>query len=210
VLASRYPAGFLRSYVRVKIATDPVYNAVFECLRHSSLPVLDIGCGVGLLALYLRERGFTPPIVGIDHDRRKVEIARRVADNDESLSFDVGDARTPFDFRGNVVLLDVLHYFTDEDQQAILRNAAAAGATVLVREAVRDGSLRYRFTYAQETLARVGGWLKAERLNFPTRETIERSFDGAFREEVQPMSGRMPFNNYLFVFRRSSAGRTNM
>jgi len=209
VLSSRYPAGFLRSYVRVKTATDPVYDAVFECLRDSALPVLDIGCGVGLLALYLRERGFSARIAGIDHDRRKVEIARKVADNDENLSFAVGDARTPFEFHGNVVLLDVLHYFSDEDQETILRNAAAAGDTVLVREGIRDGSFRYRFTYAQETLARIGGWLKAERLNFPTRETIERSFDGAFRGEVQPMSGRMPFNNYLFVFRRSSAGVTN-
>ena len=205
-LASRYPSGFLRSYVRVKTATDPVYNAVYEHLRHSKLPVLDVGCGVGILAFYLRERGFAAPISGIDHDGRKVEIARRVADGDENLSFAIGDARTPFEFQGNVVLLDVLHYFTDEDQVAILRNAASAGGMVLIRDGIRDGSFRYRFTYAQETLARIGGWLKAERLNFPTADTIEQSFNGAFRREVQPMSGRLPFNNYLFAFRRSSAG----
>jgi len=208
MLASRYPRGFLRSYVRVKTATDPVYNAVYEHLRDSKLPVLDVGCGVGILAFYLRERGFAAPISGIDHDRRKVEIARRAADGEPNLSFAVGDARIPFEFRGNIVLLDVLHYFTDEDQVAILRNAASAGGMVLIRDGIRDGSFRYRFTYAQETLARIGGWLKAERLNFPTADTIEQSFNGAFRREVQPMSGRMPFNNYLFAFRRSSAGTT--
>ena len=37
--------------------------------------VIDIGCGVGILALYLRQRGFRAPIVGIDHDARKIDIA---------------------------------------------------------------------------------------------------------------------------------------
>jgi SAM-dependent methyltransferase len=203
-IAARYPTRLLRSYARVKIATDPAYDAVFDLLRDASEPLLDIGCGVGLMAFYLRERGMRMPIVGIDHDRRKIEIARRVADGDQSVSFDLADARTPVQFRGNVVLLDVLHYFDDADQSVILRNAASAGGMIIIRDGIRDGSLRYRLTYAQETLARVGGWLKAEQLHFPTRESIETSLNGEFREEVRPMFGRTPFNNYLFVFRRAS------
>ena len=202
-IASRYPTRFLRSYARAKIATDPAYNAVFELVGNTSEPLLDIGCGVGLMAFYLRERGMRMPIAGIDHDRRKIEIARRVADGDQSLSFEVGDARRPVQFRGNVVLLDVLHYFSDADQSVVLRNAAAAGGMIIIREGIRDGSLRYRLTYVQETLARAGGWLKAECLNFPTRKSIESALDGEFREEVMPMFGRTPFNNYLFVFRRT-------
>ncbi len=209
-IASRFPTRLLRSYARVKIATDPAYNAVFELLRGASDPLLDIGCGVGLMAFYLRERGMRMPIVGIDHDQRKIEIARHVADGDQTLSFDVGDARCPMQFRGNVVLLDVLHYFGDADQSVILRNAAAAGGMIIIRDGIRDGSLRYRLTYAQETLARVGGWLKAECLHFPTRESIEKSLNGEFREEVAPMFGRTPFNNYLFVFRRASSGTANV
>src|SRR5207245_1023958 len=173
------------------------------------LPVVDVGCGVGILALYLRERGFAAPIAGIDHDARKVAMARQAARGDDTMSFSVGDARAPIEVRGNVVLLDLLHYFTDDDQVRILRNAAAAGAMVLIRDAIRDRSLRYRITYAQEALARAAGWLKAERLNFPTRNLIEGSFDGEFHRDVRPMFGRMPFNNYLFVFRRSSNGIAN-
>ena len=207
-VASHYPRGFLRAYVRGKLATDPVYSAVFDRLRDSPLPVMDIGCGIGLLASYLRSRGFDAPIVGVDHDERKVRIARQFA-SDSKTTFCVGDVRTS-DFGGNVVLLDVLHYFSDADQQAILRKASESGAMILIRDAVRDGSLRYRATYAQETFARIGGWLKADRLNFPTRPSIERSFNGTFSREVLPMFGRSPFNNYLFVFRRSSDGMTNV
>jgi SAM-dependent methyltransferase len=193
----------------VKIATDPAYDAVFNLLRETSEPLLDIGCGIGLMEFYLRERGMRMPIIGIDHDQRKIEIARRVANGDPSVSFDVGDARHPVRFHGNVVLVDVLHYFNDADQSVILRNAAAAGGMIIIRDGVRDGSLRYRLTYAQEMLSRVGGWLKAELLHFPTRESIEISLNSDFLEEVKPMFGRTPFNNYLFVFRRASSGTTN-
>jgi hypothetical protein len=158
--------------------------------------------------MYLRERGFTAPIVGIDHDARKIEIARRVAAAD-NVKFSVEDARAPIATHGNVVLVDVLHYFTSDDQAAILRNAAGAGGMILIRDAIRDGSLRYRLTYAQEALARAGGWLRAERLNFPTREAIEESVDCEFTHDVRPMFGYSPFNNYLFAFKRLNAGSTN-
>jgi len=209
-IAARYPTALLRSYARIKIATDPVYDAVFELLRSSTTPLLDLGCGIGILAFYLRERGFAAAITGIDHDQRKIEIAQSVAKGESNLSFRLGDARTSLDFRGNVVLLDVLHYFSDADQATILRHAAAAGGSIIIRDAIRDGSLRYRVTYAQEMLARIGGWLQAERLHFPTREDIERSLNGNFREEIRPMFGHTPFNNYLFVFSRSSEGTTKL
>jgi 2-polyprenyl-3-methyl-5-hydroxy-6-metoxy-1,4-benzoquinol methylase len=206
-IALRYPRGFLRSYVRAKVATDPVYAAVFEQLRGTSEPVIDVGCGVGILALYLRERGFTAPIAGVDHDAKKIEIAKRVAASD-GVTFRVSDARAPLASRGNVVLLDVLHYFTSEDQALILGNAARAGGMIVIRDGIRDGSLRYRLTYVQEALSRMGGWLKAERLNFPTRETLSGSLNGEFTVDERPMFGRSPFNNYLFVFKRASSGIT--
>jgi predicted RNA methylase len=206
-VASRYPRGFLRAYVRAKLATDPVYGAVFERLRDSKRPLMDVGCGIGLFAAYLRARGFAEPIVGIDHDARKIRVAQQFV-SDANTSFEIGDARV-FATRSTVVLIDVLHYFSDADQQAILRKAASSSAMIVIRDGIRDGSLRYRATYAQETLARFGGWLKADRLNFPTRQSIEQSFNGAFSTEIVPMFGRSPFNNYLFVFRRSSDGITN-
>jgi len=204
-VAARYPTRFLRAYVRTKIRTDPVYAAVFERLSDSDRPVLDIGCGIGILSLYLRERGFTAPITGLDHDARKVAIARRVA---AGVTLATGDARSPIVHDGTIVLIDLLHYFTAEEQAGILANAAAQADTVMIRDAIRDGSWRYRVTYAQEMFARAVRWLRAERLSFPSRDEITRPFAG-FVVEVVPLHGRTPFNNYLFVFRRPRAGTTN-
>lgn len=208
-IASRYPRGFLRSYVRAKVASDPVYNAVFEQLCGTTEPVVDVGCGVGILALYLRERGFNAPIAGLDHDAGKIEVAKRAAAVD-GVTFSVGDARAPLANRGNVILLDVLHYFSTKDQAVILGNAAKAGGMIIIRDGIRDGSWRYRITYVQETLSRLGGWLKAERLNFPTRQSLTGALNGEFTVEERPMFGRSPFNNYLFVFKRASSGTTKV
>ncbi len=204
-IAAHYPTRFLRSYVRSKVRIDPVYAAVYERVRDSTEPVLDVGCGVGVLAVYLRARGFRAPISGVDHDERKIAIARRVLPD---AAFAVGDARASLDAGGTVVLLDLLHYFRSEEQTAILESVARTATTVIIRDAIRDGSWRYRITYAQETFSRAVRWLRAERLRFPSRDDVMRSFRG-FTSEVVPLYGSTPFNNYLFVFRRSAPGTTN-
>ena len=107
----------------------------------------------------------------------------------------------------------MLHYFTEAEQDAIVESIAAAippGGIALIRDAVRDESMRYRLTAAQEAFSRAVRWLKAERLNFPTADQIAAPFRRrGFVEEVLPMWGRTPFNNYLFVFRRPGSGTTN-
>lgn len=206
-VAARYPTRFLRHYARGKISGDPLYDAVFTRLRGRDDPILDLGCGAGFLALYLRERGVTSSIRGIDHDAEKIAIARSVAG--DGMTFECGDVRGLDAWPGTVLMLDLLHYFDSATQGRLLAQAAAHATTVILRDAIRDGSWRYRLTYAQESFSRGIGWLKAERLHFATRETIVDAFAG-FRAEVVPMFGRTPFNNYLFVFRRESPGTTNV
>ena len=207
-VAALYPTRFLRMYVHWKIAGDPAYDAVFARARGA---ILDLGCGAGVLAAYLRARGYEAPITGIDHDARKIEVARALSlRNCTFMSDDVGRALARPDglkpVLHSVVMLDLLHSFDDAAQAALPRSAAQSDL-VIIRDALRDGSWRYRATYAQETFARAVRWLQAERLNFPRRETIVDAFEG-FESEIVPLWGRMPFNNYLFVFRRASSGMT--
>jgi SAM-dependent methyltransferase len=207
-LAARYPTRFLRAYVRGKLRHDPVYEAVAERLRGTDDPLLDIGCGIGVLPLFLRDRGFIAPIRGVDHDARKVAIAHNVV---SGVDFRVGDARAAVtDANGTVLMLDLLHYFRADEQAQMLATVAARAKTVIIRDAIRDASWRYRLTYAQEAFSRAVRWLRAERLHFATRDEVMQPFANNFVAEVVPLYGRTPFNNYLFVFRRSAAGTTNV
>ncbi|HVR41390.1 MAG TPA: class I SAM-dependent methyltransferase [Thermoanaerobaculia bacterium] len=198
-LAHLYTRRSLQGYARWKVRSDRAYSAVLAALRERNRPLADVGCGIGLLAFFLREHGFTAPIVGIDFDQRKIDVARAASRYDD-LEFVVGDARDAFPPGHDVVLLDVLHYFDRDSQQKILANAAHADV-VVIRQGIRDGSWRYRLTAAVDGLARVARWMKAERLNFPSREEIVAAFAG-FDAEIRPLWGRTPYNGYLFVFRR--------
>lgn len=212
-VARLLPTRFLRGYAHGKLRSDPVYTAVAERLRGHSLPLFDLGCGVGLLEFFLREHGLQTAITGVDHDASKVKVAQQIAARFERLEFRTGDVREGVAAGRSVTALDILHYFTDADQDRILESIAAAipaGGVAIIRDAIRDETFRYKMTAAQETFSRAIRWLKAERLNFPTRGRIVLPFRRRnFEEEVVPMWGRTPFNNYLFVFRRSGEGTTH-
>jgi SAM-dependent methyltransferase len=208
-LAALYDRRSLQGYVRWKVRPDRAYSAVRDVLRGRARPVIDVGCGVGILPLYLREHGHDPPMTGIDFDQRKIDVARKAAHRYKGIDFIVGDARASLPQNQDVVLLDILHYFDSDSQQTILINAARAAGSegmVVIRQGIRDGSWRYRLTAIVDGLARVFRWMKAERINLPTRKEVEAAFTG-FDAEVRPLWGKMPYNSYLFVFRRATAHR---
>jgi Methylase of polypeptide chain release factors len=90
--AERYrPWPNLYYYARGKLALDPAYPAVARELASSPRPLLDIGCGMGLLAAWLRAHGHRAPIVGMDVDDRKIRIARDLL-GAEGAAFHTGDA----------------------------------------------------------------------------------------------------------------------
>lgn len=203
-IAALFTPRALREYVRWKVRADPAYDAVVERLRGRATPIADVGCGIGLLAHYLRASGIEAPITGLDFDERKITAARDASAGLAGVTFLRADAREPLPADHDVVMLDVLQYFSTVDQQRILANAASSvprGGIVIIREGIRDASWRYRLTWLVDWMARLFRWMRAERLNFPAREEITGAFDG-FEAAVTPLWGRTPYNNYLFVFTR--------
>lgn len=200
-----YESRWLRNYVRSKVASDPVYPGAWSRFGPRNNPLLDLGCGVGVLAFYLRERGWQAPITGIDTDLPKIMAARKVAEGRyEGLSFEVGNALDALcGFRGDVVMLDLLHYLTDEDQDRMILSAteaAASGGMIVIRDCLREPGWRFMFTSLQERFARAIHWLNVPMLNFPSRDRIVGALQArGFKVEVEPMWGRTPFNNYLIT-----------
>ena len=211
-VASLFTSRWLRHYVGSKLRSDPAFLLAYELLRDAEIPIFDIGCGVGLLSFYLRERGLEQPITGIDIDARKIARAQAVAEQHkyDRLQFIANDVAPELpSFRGNVVLFDLLHYLGPNDQQSLLKQIAARiapGALLLCRDCPRDGSARFRATYAAEVFAQTISWNWSAPLHFPTAESIAAAFPAAeFSREIRPAWGRTPFNNHLFIFRRATS-----
>jgi SAM-dependent methyltransferase len=206
-VTARFAERWLRIYVALKLRNDPIYPVAYALLRDSAEPLVDVGCGVGLLAFYLRERNFRQAITGIDRDGRKIGRANAVArDGYSEVDFLEHDVSKPFEQRGNIVLFDLLHYLRPNEQLRILERLAAGvapGGILLIRDCPRDGNARFWLTHWAERFAQTTTWNVQSPLHFPTRADIFAAFPGdEFTSEVEPLSGCLPFNNHLFIFRR--------
>jgi 2-polyprenyl-3-methyl-5-hydroxy-6-metoxy-1,4-benzoquinol methylase len=205
-IAARYARREHRSYARGKLRWDPVFQAVAGLLAASPRPLLDVGCGLGLLGQYLREHGFAGSYLGVDLDTRKIVEAKAAAQSGLDLEFAAGSATSLPEFRGDVALIDVLHYLPASDQQLALAEAAArvpARGMIVVRNVVRDASWRFRATVMEEHFIRALRWMRYPATHYPERAEIESPLRASgFAIEVTPLWGRTPFNSYLFVARR--------
>jgi SAM-dependent methyltransferase len=206
-VTARFHSRFLRQYVARKLRSDPVYPAVYESVRSSRESLLDVGCGVGLLGFYLRERNFKNPIIGLDRDVRKIRAGKQVAGAYPEVdlrALNLQD-RLP-EFSGSVAMLDVLHYLSPVDQNNLLvslREQIAPGEALLVRDCLSDRGIRYSVTLVAEKFSQLTSWNVRTPLYFPSRESILRNFSpNEFTHDVRPLWGATPFNNHFFTLRR--------
>jgi len=208
----RFARPWHRDYARAKLAMDPAYAAAAQAIEAGgAMPLLDVGCGMGLLGFYLRERGWQGDYLGVDFDPRKLAAGRAATRDGERIAFHDGRAQALPVFAGNVALIDVLHYLERDAQRVLLAEAAARvapGACLVVRNVLRDRSWRFRATVAEEWLIHAIRWMRAAPRHYPLREEIEQPLrDAGLEVAVQPLWGRTPFNSFLAVARRPAASR---
>ena len=210
-VTARFPQRWLRCYVGTKLRRDPVYLAAYELFHRSDKPILDIGCGMGLLAFYLRERGCQQPILGLDVDVRKIRQGMSIAQGryaDVDLRCQDVQKSIP-EFSGEIALFDMLHYLPVAEQTALLSRLVkwvAPEGSLVIRDCPRDQSARFWMTYVAEKFAQTVSWNLNTPLHFPSRESIHEAFDEKeFERESRPLWGKSPFNNRLFVFTRIGA-----
>src|ERR1700727_2955442 len=138
----RSAGAFAYNFARGKLRGDPVFCALLERgLLLGRGQILDLGCGQGLLAAWLKaallcyESGSWPQdwppapkprsTRGIELMIRDVQRARIALGSECEIS--QGDIRNvEFGNTDAVVILDVLHYIPQEEQQQVLKRVRAA------------------------------------------------------------------------------------
>lgn len=193
-------------YARAKLGSDPLYPGIVAALRGNEAPLLDLGCGIGLLAHALRDAGLALPYRGVDSDARKIGRARSAAANADlrDVRFDRVDlAQGIPGHQGNVAILDVLQFVSPQAQDAILDAAVAMlapGARLLIRTGLDDGSMRARTTRRIDAISRALRWMNAGPQRYPEAEALRARFAAAgLAWEFTPLYGRTPFNNWRVV-----------
>ena len=196
-------------YVRGKLASDPLYPGVVDALRGCDAPLLDLGCGIGLLAHALRADGQAMRYAGVDFDAGKIAVANAATARAKlaGVTFATCDLlRECPSHRGSVALLDVLQYLPDAAQERVLDDAIAMlepGARLAIRSGLHDDNARGRTTRMVDRLANAIGWMRSAPLRYPTRDWFERRLaDAGLAADFRPLHGRTPFNNWLIVATR--------
>lgn len=196
-------------YTRAKLRTDPLYPGVLAALRDTPGPVLDLGCGLGLLAHALHADGQARGYYGVDIDAGKIERARRIARRTglADARFEVVDLATRWPAHtGNIAILDLLQYLPGHVQAGMLAHVSrmvAPGAKLVIRSALGDASSRGRVTRVTDLVAHLAGWMQEVPKSYPTRESLEGQLANAgLTATFAPLYGNTPFNNWLIVAQR--------
>ena len=205
-------------YSRSKLASDPLYPGVCEALRDSTAPLLDIGCGLGLLAHALRADGIGLHYRGIDNDAGKIERARAAARRQglSDVGFERIDLAAPgfsldaLGHCGSVAILDVLQFIPPDAQDRTVDAAIgmlAPGARLVIRTGLAGHDARARITRAVDWLSRVLRWMNTGPKAYPERAALASLLaDRGLRSTFTPRWGGTPFNNWLLVAEHSSGG----
>lgn len=197
-------------YTLGKLRSDPLYPGVLEALRGTRAPLLDMGCGLGLLAHALRRDGQSMSYRGVDNDAAKIRrgsaVAARAALAD--ATFEVMDLATTLPaHRGSVAILDVLQYLPAEAQWSLLRTAAGmleGDGRLVMRMALADDSRRGRISRLGDRAANLIGWMQFRPRHYPDAESLKALLQQAgLSVALTPLYGNTPFNNWLLVAQRN-------
>lgn len=196
-------------YSRAKLGSDPLYPGAIDALRDSHAPLLDLGCGIGLLAHALRAVGVGLPFLGVDNDAAKIAQARQAAGRAglSAVDFDVVDlgAGLPA-HRGSVAILDVLQFVPPDAQERIVDAAIAMlapGGKLVIRTGLDDGSRRAGVTRVVDALSQRLGWMNSGPKRYPNADALRAKLDAAgLQAHFTPLYGNTPFNNWLVVATR--------
>jgi SAM-dependent methyltransferase len=210
---------FAWHFARGKLRWDPVFGHLLACgVIAPGTHVLDIGCGQALLASLIAAAAAAarqgrwprdwaePPldvrVSGIELRARDVARARSALG--ESVDIVCADMRiASLPKADTVVLLDVLHYVSESEQDAVLARARAAlpvGGRLVLR--IGDAASRRGFA-ASHWIDRLGmlarGQGFGELAGRPLATWKARLVELGFAVKSEPMGSGTPFANVLLV-----------
>ena len=199
--ASRWAEGFARG----KISADPAYATVLSLLPEQGL-LADVGCGEGYLLALVRDVRPALTLFGVDHDERRLGLARTALANEPRLELSAGDLlECPLPEADVIACLDVLHYLPVKKQDhAITRLCAALrpGGALLIRDAESGAGFRSLLTRWSERLTVAVGRHRGEGVYLRPSEELQAVLTSQHLQvEGHPCREGTPFANVLFVAR---------
>jgi 2-polyprenyl-3-methyl-5-hydroxy-6-metoxy-1,4-benzoquinol methylase len=171
--------------------------------------VLDVGCGHGLLAMEMALSEPNRTVLATDHDVARISLASQAGQGITNLKFEVSTGSPVSDGTFDaIMMIDFLHYFSPEQQDAMIAKAYAnlqPGGSLLAREVNQQGGLVSKLNQLYEKLATLTGFTQSntiqakENLSFKSQSGWEAKFaEHGFKVRSEPCSSPI-FADILYV-----------
>ena len=191
-----------RAFVRVRAFLSDL--RVLERHAPPAGPILDLGCGHGLVTNLLALGGPARDVRGIDIDADKIAAARRTVGDRPNVRFEVADALTagggPY---AAITVADVFYLIPPEGQRRLLASCArllAPDGVLLWKSQVRRPRWKYVITRGQEWLMTHLGPTQGHGLYFlDTDESLDALAAAGFRAVARPLRSWRPYTDVLFI-----------
>jgi SAM-dependent methyltransferase len=201
-----YGDPIIRAYCTVRFAILR-QRFLFEIGQYlpASGPVLDVGCGFGLFALYFALRNPDLFVHGFDLNARRIEIARRAAATlgVGNVRFELGNAAS-FDFKEPIAaayMLDLVHHIPPNSVPPLIGTIAANLAPhgrLLVKEIDPTYRLKRAFTWLLDKAMDAGA-----PVHYWPPEQLQRLLESfGFDVHRHMMIDYLPYPHILYVSRK--------
>ena len=171
--------------------------------------VLDVGCGHGLLAMEMALSEPNRAVLATDHDVARIDLAKQAGKGISNLQFEVSTGSPVADGTFDaIMMIDFLHYFSPEQQDAMIAKAYAnlqPGGWLLAREVNQQGGLISKLNQFYEKMATLTGFTQSntikakENLSFKSQSGWEAKFtEHGFKVRSEPCSSPI-FADILYI-----------
>lgn len=204
------PSWKTRLFLRLRQHITP-YEAMAQSLPQNG-KILDMGCGHGLFSSLLAALHPNAKILGIDHDKSRVQAAQSAAKTIPNLQFESGEASAslPDNTFDGAALIDVLHYLGPKEQRQTLENIKRClkdNGVLIVREVDNNNSLTSRWNRFYEFVSVKIGITKSRNSSshFRSSQDWMRLLDSVgFSVSAQRCSHPL-FSDVLFVAKKEQS-----
>ena len=179
-----YKGPVLEWYFKVKLRMEDRYR-LFDSLIPRDAVIYDLGCGYGFLSLMLGMIAPQRKIIGVDFDAEKIALAQNSAIRSKNLTFYHADVtQYPIEKADIFVILDTLHYFSEEKQTALINRCMEnlnPGGKLIIRDANKDIKKKHKSTVFTERWSTGIGFNKANfnDLHFISEQLIRDAVEAA-------------------------------